>query len=472
MASPAETEAIKALNEATAVLKAHTLTPRGKPDTVAKGLTDPNAPHIRKGEDPLASRPLYLSKLAAHMTGRLDAAQCKLEREHFGWFTKAMRDVYGGGYTHDGGVLVPLDWHTLPESVRDSAEGAVVRKSMAAALDGYDPDELRHVYRKASNPMSYIDQASGGAFVPPPAFGEPIELLRNKAVCFQAGATNVPLPPQGSVTYPRQTTASDAYWEGENTDAGPETKVGTGDVTLAAKQLKCFVRVPNQWLRFSPGAADALVRNDMTTSVQLKIDKAALEGPGGAGVPKGLLAYKGETNGIASYTGTLAGSGTANDPYLLKAADADLMISKIEEMNGDFTGWVMAPRMWRGCVKQLRADSGFAAGDGAGVFLFNLTRALGESLPEQWLGHKVHRSNQVATNRTRGSATGLSYIMGGNWPDLLIGMHGAMELVANDKGDEAFKKNQTLLRAIAFADVGVRRGASFVVYDQLKLALS
>ena len=429
------------------------------------------APAVRVGEDPLSSRPLYVSKLAAHLTGRLGAEQCKPELEGFGWFTKAMRDVFGGGYTHEDGVLVPMDWRSLPGQVTDAGEGRSFRKALAAAEGTYDPDELAWALRKASNPMSYIDQAYGGAFIPPPAFGEPIDLLRNKAACFQAGATSVPLPPQGSITYPRQTTATDAFWEGENTDATTEQRVGTGDVTLAAKQLKAFGRVPNQWLRFAPGAADALVRNDMTISVQLKIDKAALEGPGGPGVPKGLLSYKGETNGITSYTGTLAGSGTANDPYLLKAADADLMISKLEEANADISGWVMAPKMWRSCFKQLRADA-VSAGDNAGRFIFDPQRTTGEDLAERLLGYKVVRSNQVSTARTRGSANGLSYVLAGMWSDLLIGMHGAMELVANDKGDEAFKKNQTLLRAIAFADVGLRRGASFVVYDQVKLALS
>lgn len=441
---------------------------------VTKGV-----PHVTTGPIGQDSRPLYLSNLVGAMTGRIDRDQIKPEEDGFGWFTKAMKEYFGGQYASGDSQLVPLNWKSLPGQVKDSAEGRAVRQAMAAASDSYDPDELAWHLRKSgfapniktSAPMSYLDASYGGSFVPPPAFGEPIELLRNKAACFQAGATNVALPPQGSITYPRQTTPSDAFWEGENTDNTTDQKIGTGDVTLNPKQLKSFVRVPNQWLRFAPGAANALVTNDMTTTIQLKIDKAALEGTGGPGIPKGILLYAGASQGATSYTGTLAGSGTANDPYLLKPADGDLMISKVEEQNADFTGWVMAPKMWRSCVKQLRADA-VTANDGAGMFLFNLTRSLGEALPEQWLGYKVTRSNQVSTSRTRGSATGLSYIVGGYWPDLLIGMHGAVELVANDRGDEAFKKNQTLMRAIAFADVGLRRGASFVVYDQLKLALS
>lgn len=458
------TEELQALNakldKALATPQRGTLTP-GVPE---------KAPAAREGEDAMSSRPLYISKMAAHLIGQLDASKCKQEIAAFGWFTGAMRDVYGGSsYTHDSGTLIPVDWNNLPELARTS-EGAIMRKSMSEATANLDPGEIQHYLRKSSNPMSYIDQAYGGAFIPPPQFGEPIDLLRNKSVCFQAGATNVPLPPQGSITYPRQTSASDAFWEGENTDAGTESKLGTGDVTLSAKQLKCFVRVPNQWLRFAPGAADALVRNDMTTSVQLKIDKAALEGPGGPGVPKGLVAWAGQTNGITSYTGA-GGGATANDPYLIQAADPDLMISKIEEANAEMTGWVMAPKLWRAAIKQLRADA-VTTGDGKGRFMFDSNRSLAQGLPEQLIDYKVYRSNQVSVARTRGTATGLTYMIGGMWSDLLIGMHGAIELLANDKGDEAFKKNQTLLRAIAFADVGVRRGASFVIYDQLKLALS
>lgn len=445
-------------------------------DAVSKQPVRPvpsSAPAAREGENVLSSRPLSISKLASYMTGQIDAKDCKHETDAFGWFTKAMKDSGGGEYSHNSGVLVPLDWDKLPDSVRYASEADVIRKSMAAG-EGFDPDEMRALIRKSSNPMSYIDQAYGGAFIPPPQFGEPIDLLRNKSVCFQAGATQVTLPPQGSIVYPRQTSASDAYWEGENTDAGTESKLGTGDVALQAKQLKCFVRVPNQWLRFAPGAADALVKNDMTTSVQLKIDKAALEGPGGPGIPLGLMNSILSTtkpNGITAYTGALGGAGTANDPYVVRPEDGDLMISKIEEANAEFGGWVMSPKMWRACIKQLRADA-VTAGDNKGRFMFDSNRSTAQGLPEQWIDYKVNRSNQVSTSRTRGTATGLSYILGGYWPDLLIGMHGAIELLANDRGDEAFKKNQTLLRAIAFADVGIRRGASFVAYDAVKLALS
>lgn len=429
-----------------------------------------DGPAVRHGEDAMSSRPLYVSKLAAHLTGRLTANQCKHETEAFGWFTKAMKEAFGGGYTHEDSVLVPLRWANLPEQVRDSGEGRVFMKAFGAAAEKYDPDELRYYVKKASDPMSAADQQYGGAFIPPPDFGQPIDLLRNKSVCFKAGATALPLPPQGSIAYPAQTSATDAYWEGENTDAGAESKIQTRDVTLQAKQLKCFVRVPNQWLRFAPASADALVRNDMGTTVDLKIDKAALEGPGGPGIPKGLVAFKGETNGITSYTGA-GGAATANDPYLFKPADADLMISKIEEANADMTGWVMSPKLWRAVLKQLRADA-VSASDNAGMFLFDYARGLGQELQERLINFPVHRSNQVSTSRTRGSGTGFTYMIGGMWSDLLIGTHGAMELVANDKGDEAFKKNQTLLRAIAFADVNIRRGASFVIYDQLKLALN
>ena len=118
----------------------------------------------------------------------------------------------------------------------------------------------------------------------------------------------------------------------------------------------------------------------------------------------------------------------------------------------------------------VRADA-VSVGDGGGLFVNDVTRSTGGKVGKQWVGYPVFTSTQVSQAYQRGtSAADLSYIVGGCWADMLIGMHGAVELVANDKGDEAFKKNQTLIRALAFADVNLRREASFVIYKLVRRA--
>jgi HK97 family phage major capsid protein len=78
-----------------------------------------------------------------------------------------------------------------------------------------------HMRRKmafagATKALSWMDETVGGALVAPPMMGELIELLRNNEVLMAAGARVLPMPPQGRITFPRQTSAMTAFHVGES----------------------------------------------------------------------------------------------------------------------------------------------------------------------------------------------------------------------------------------------------------------
>src|SRR5262249_28021036 len=135
--------------------------------------------------------------------------------------------------------------------------------------------------------QSWIDSSAGGAFVPPPTFGPPIELLRNKEALMNAGATTMPLGPSGRLQMARMTGATQGGWSGENTGNAP-VNAATGLFTLSAKKVIALVAMPNELLRFGSPAAESLIRSDLMKTVALIMDKGLLDGQGSDNVPLGL----------------------------------------------------------------------------------------------------------------------------------------------------------------------------------------
>ena len=281
---------------------------------VRKGVPDA-APAVRVGEDPLSSRPVYFAKAAKALLTR-DFGDAKLEVDFSEKFKKAMQDYYGRGADGYSGnaILLPLSWNLVPPEIAGDASYTPWKKAISAAVENLDPDQIegrrmvatftkgeRQVFKKTA--MSYTDQATGGAMVRPAEFGDLIPILRNKAVLQNIGATQVPLPVQGSVKYPRQTAVTTVYARPENT-AGTESNPTFDDVTLEPKQYIGLVRASNQLLQYAPGLAEATIRNDMAEQMALTFDRDGLEGDGGPNRVKGIINQAGITTVAALNTGT------------------------------------------------------------------------------------------------------------------------------------------------------------------------
>lgn len=436
---------------------------------VNKSIVNPDVPHIRVGEDPLSSRPMYMFKAALVATKNLLPEDAKLELEFSGKLKKALADCYGGKQAQYGAnaVLVPLSWAHLPEELQRDSDLVPYRKSLHAAVAHLDPDEMvcrksvevldpklrSRIYKTA---MSYTNQTTGGALVAPEAFGDLITILRNKAVLPNIGARNVPLPAQGSIRYPRQTGVSTTYQVPENT-AGTESNPSFDDIVLEPKQFICLVRASNQLLTFSPGLAEATIREDMAEQAALTFDLAGLEGTGGPNRVKGIINQDGITTVTAKVTGTNGDSWTP--------VDTARMLRAAMQRNSDVKTWVMRPDMWLG-ITETRADA-VTPGDAQGNYLFNMLREFSADFGDNLRQRKVVTSNQVSAARTKGSASNLTYILGLDGQEVIVGMHGAMVLDANPWETTAYQSNQTLMRAILFGDVQVRRGAGVVLMDDL-----
>lgn len=440
------------------------------------------APWARRGEDSMSSRGFSFMKMIGLMTGDLSPADAKVELD----VHNRLHQLYvqnagaGSGYnsagagawaTPRGKFLAPLATSFMHDQFVPQNFRRELKALTMGGVDGADMDRMSWTAQRMTKSLpegsywhgkalSWLNDYTGGALVAPPEMGELIELLRNKEALVNAGARVVPLPPQGRIKYPRQTSASTTYWVGENAGI-TESLIGTGEVTLQAKKLAVLIKAPNELIRFASPAAEALMRDDMTKSLALGLDLACLQGGGGDTTPLGIINQPG-VNTVNSSAPTANGDKVVGQ-------DVYRMIAAVEESNAEWEGWIMRPKtLYK--YYQLRADS-VAQGDGQGPFLFNLIREAQGDTPATIAGYPVTKSTQISQSLTKGTASNLTYIIGGMWSDYLIGMFGAIEFAATTMGDTSFANDQTWVRGILSADAAPRHAAAFSMLLNLDTTL-
>lgn len=429
-------------------------------------------PNVRTGENPLTSRGFSFMKMMGVLTGAIDPKEAKVEidvhdRLHqcVAGNTRCSEPYSYAGRQMPGhkAFLAPLATGYLQEDFVPRDFRCEMKSLVNAGIEGADLDEMSWIRRKmivqqyGTKTLSWLNELAGGALVAPPEMGELIELLRNKEALVNAGARVVPLPPQGRIKYPRQTMASTTYWVGENAPI-QNSDIGTGEVILQAKKLAVLIRMPNELVRFASPASEALVRDDMTKSLALGLDLACLEGQGGDNRPLGIIRRQNINTVVSGRANANGDEVVANDIYR--------MIAAVEESNAECEAFIMRPKtLYK--YYQLRSDA-VAQGDRQGVFLFNMIREAAEGVANPTLaGKKVITSTQVSQVRSKGTSSALTYILGGMFSDVLIGMFGAIEFAATTLGDTPFTNDQTWVRGILSADTAVRHEAAFVFVDNL-----
>jgi HK97 family phage major capsid protein/HK97 family phage prohead protease len=126
--------------------------------------------------------------------------------------------------------------------------------------------------------------------------GSFIDLLRNRLALANAGVTML-TGLQGNVSIPRQSSASTAYWVGENV-APTESQQAIDQVNMTPKTVGAYVDYSRRLLLQSSVDVEGMVRNDLTRVIALELDRAGIYGTGSSNQPLGLT----NTTGIGSQT--------------------------------------------------------------------------------------------------------------------------------------------------------------------------
>jgi HK97 family phage major capsid protein len=270
--------------------------------------------------------------------------------------------------------------------------------------------------------------------------GSFIELLRNRMVVKQAGAT-ILTGLVGDIAIPKQTGAATAYWLSEN-GAPTESQQTFGQLALAPKTIGAYTDLSRKLLLQSSLDIENFVRGDLAKVLAMGIDLVCLHGtgvspqPAGIAVTSGIGSVVGGTNGAAPDWADVVGLETevATDNADVGAL-AYITNSKVRgKLKRVFTNATYGERpIWMG-------GQGF---DGIG----------------EVNGYRAFVSNQVSSTLTKGNQSASSAIFFGNWADLVIGFWSGIDILV----DPYSMSTTGAVRVTAFQDldVGVRHAESF-----------
>lgn len=252
--------------------------------------------------------------------------------------------------------------------------------------------------------MGEASLGAGGALVPTPLSAELIDLMRARAVAFQAGARTIPMSSQ-TLKFARVISDPVGGWRAEA--ASIATDAPTFDqVTLTAKSYALLVKVSRELLQDGQNT-DAQIRNVIANAAALALDQAILGGSGSSNQPLGIKGTSGiqsvsmGTNGVA----LLNWAKVLDAVYALEAANA-----------GTITAMVMHPRTAREIYGFLDADS----------------QPLQQ--PPRLVGIPMLTTTSMSIAETQGSSSVASSILLGDFREVFVGMREAMSIsVLNEK---------------------------------------
>jgi HK97 family phage major capsid protein len=275
-----------------------------------------------------------------------------------------------------------------------------------------------------------------------------LDPLRPQIVCNQLGATRIDM--QGTMVreQPVMNTAPEAYWFGENQTLNDD-QPAYRTVTMIPRGIAGLVKIPwNVEQNMSP-QADKQLREQLSKSIALKIDKSALLSNGGSQVsgqgtePLGLLNIPGVQ------TKTFGTNGRV--PTFQDIGDA---FGLLDDANVPYDA---------------SSKRGLAVHSKIARAFWNATDALGNPLlRESWAAAEEKKllampygiSNQIPITLTVGSRTDGSYVFLGDWQYMYIGLSDQVEL----RLDQTFAANgQTGLLMYVYADIKIVYPQAFVV---------
>lgn len=325
-------------------------------------------------------------------------------------------------------ALVDKDWKDAGFE-RECSE-AMAQKTGKRAKGFYVPPEVMRRDLEVGTPTAggnlVANQLLPGSF---------IELMRNKMSVMRAGAQML-TGLEGNILIPRQTGGATAYWVAES-GAPTESQPAVDQVSMAPKTVGGYTDLSRKTLLQASIDVEQWVRQELATTVAIEADRVGMSGSGSTNQPRGVR----NTSGIGAVIGGTNGALVIWDHIV------DLE-SAVANANADIgkMAYITNTKV-RGRLKKIAKFSGTndRVWDGGANPLNDYQAII---------------SNQVPSNLTKGSASGIcSSITFGNWEDLIYGFWGAMDIMVDPY---TFSTTGTVrVRILQDMDVATRHPASF-----------
>jgi HK97 family phage major capsid protein len=270
-----------------------------------------------------------------------------------------------------------------------------------------------------------------------------IDRLRERVLARKLGAT-VLGGLQGNLAIPRLKASATASWVAENgavTASDPQAE----QVSLSPKHAGGIVELSRQVLQQSSPDVAAMVESDLVQILAVALDQAAIQG-GGSNAPSGILAAGSGITVVAGGTNGLAPT-WANILALIGAIDSSNALAGSLAFGGNAK-----------VTKALRTILKTTADTSSNFIMTD---------PNSLAGYTYASSQNVPSNLTKGSGTGLSALVFGDWSQLIIGFWSELDVLVNPYESTAYSKGNVQVRAMLTADVKLRQPLAFAAITDL-----
>ena len=213
-------------------------------------------------------------------------------------------------------------------------------------------------------------------------------------------------------------------------------------VTMSPKTLAAYVDVSRRLMQQSDPSVEQVLRNDIINTFARRIDDAAIEG-GAANGPSGIIANAG-TNVVAMGTNGAA----------ITYAKVVEMMKAVEEDNAiiNSSAFLTNPKV----IAALRTTGKQASGV-EGNFIMDANQSI--------LGTNVASSTVVPSDLTKGTGTGLSAMVYGDFSQIMIGFWSGVDVVVDQSSLST--SGGTRLAFFQDLDVALRYPESFSVIKDI-----
>ena len=246
---------------------------------------------------------------------------------------------------------------------------------------------------------------------------------------------------KGDQKFPRRDNSPASGWLSE-TGASAEISPTFEAFTMTPHRNATYLEYSTQSVLQSNEDVEMLSRDELSFQVRKSVDVAAIQGSGTGDEPEGVL----NATGIGDVAMGVNGSA----PTWPKAVEHLSTINTANVDDGSLK-WLMTPGVLAAMMTIEKAT--------------NTAKFIIEEPGNSLLGAPVIWSNNVPTNLTKGTGTGLHAAILANWPDLFIGQWGGISLLV----DPYTKADQGMVRVFvnSYWDFGLRQPSAFVAAQDI-----
>jgi len=303
-------------------------------------------------------------------------------------------------------------------------------------------DEGSTEQRYFKKALEQDNEVKGGILVPTETSSEIIERLVNTAVVRTMPNVRILDMERDKMEIARIEDGPTTSWGGELETIDENDDIRFGAISLELKKNVIIYQISRELLMNANTSVDDIVIEEIAKEMAEEEDRVLLEGTGG---PQPLGIYNN------SQVSKLPVNGVVTFDHVTSA------MYEVERKNLNINGWIGNHRD-RQILRTIKDSDGRA-------LLTHPSTAEGVKVDELY-GNTAKWTNKVS--KTLGSGSNESYMVGGDWSQLMIGQKPGLRIETTQEGGDAFAKDSVLIKVVRYIDATLRHPEGFTMLTGLK----